>query len=87
LTTGLAREFAKYDITINTVAPPAVESEPLEIIRKKDPQLAEKYIGIIPKGRGAKLEEVADAVWYLSTDNARFITGQVISVNGGSTML
>jgi 2,3-dihydroxy-2,3-dihydro-p-cumate dehydrogenase len=87
LTTGLAREFAQYDITINTIAPPAVESEPLENIRKKDPELAEKYIGIIPKGRGAYEEEIADSVWYLATDKARFITGQVISVNGGSTML
>ena len=87
LTTGLAREFAKYDITVNTIAPPAVESEPLENIRKKDPELAEKYIGIIPKGRGAYEEEIADSVWYLATENARFITGQVISVNGGSTML
>src|SRR4051812_29524595 len=87
MTTGLAREFAQYDITINTIAPPAVESEPLENIRKKDPELAEKYIGIIPKGRGAYEEEIADSVWYLATDKARFITGQVISVNGGSTML
>jgi len=87
LTTGLAREFAKYDITVNTIAPPAVESEPLENIRKKNPELAEKYIGIIPKGRGAYEEEIADSVWYLATENARFITGQVISVNGGSTML
>src|SRR4051794_10271208 len=87
LTTGLAREFAQYDITVNTIAPPAVESEPLENIRKKDPELAEKYIGIIPKGRGAYEEEIADSVWYLATDKARFITGQVISVNGGSTML
>ncbi|MEK4198004.1 SDR family NAD(P)-dependent oxidoreductase [Cytobacillus sp. FSL K6-0265] len=87
LTTGLAREFAKYDITVNTIAPPAVESEPLENVRKKDPKLAEKYIGIIPKGRGAYEEEIADAVWFLATDKAKFITGQVISVNGGSTML
>lgn len=87
LTTGLAREFAPYDITVNTIAPPAVESEPLENIRKKDPELAEKYIGIIPKGRGAYEEEIADSVWYLATDKAGFITGQVISVNGGSTML
>ncbi|MCQ6279951.1 SDR family NAD(P)-dependent oxidoreductase [Bacillus sp. EB600] len=87
IATGLAREFAKYDITINTVAPPAVESEPLENIRKNDPELAEKYIGIIPKGRGAYEEEIADFVRYLATDEARFITGQTISVNGGSTML
>ncbi|MEH7083606.1 SDR family oxidoreductase [Neobacillus drentensis] len=87
LTTGLAREFAKYDITVNTIAPPAVESEPLENIRQIDPDLANKYIGIIPKGRGAYEEEIADSVWFLATDRAKFITGQVISVNGGSTML
>ena len=49
--------------------------------------MAKKMIDIIPKGRGAYEEEIADAVWYLATDRASFITGQVISVNGGSTML
>jgi 2,3-dihydroxy-2,3-dihydro-p-cumate dehydrogenase len=87
LTTGLAREFAQYDITVNTVAPPAVESGALELYRQKDPEMAKKMIDIIPKGRGAYEEEVADAVWYLATEEASFITGQVISVNGGSTML
>jgi len=87
LTTGLAREFAEYDITVNTIAPPAVESEPLQKVKYKDPELAKKYIDIIPKGRGAYVEEIADSVWFLATDRAKFITGQVISVNGGSTML
>ena len=87
LTTGLAREFAQYDITVNTIAPPAVESEPLEKVKASDPELARKYVDIIPKGRGAYVEEIADAVWFLATDRATFITGQVISVNGGSTML
>lgn len=87
LTTGLAREFAQYDITINTVAPPAVESGALEIYKEKRPEMASKMIEIIPKGRGAYEAEVADAVWYLATQEASFITGQVISVNGGSTML
>ena len=56
----------------------------LDIYRKKDPEMAKKYIDIIPKGRGAYEEEIADAVWYLATEEASFITGQVISVNGGS---
>ncbi|PFO05088.1 hypothetical protein COJ85_10210 [Bacillus sp. AFS076308] len=43
-------------------------------------------MNIIPKGRGAYPEEVADAVEFLASDKATFITGQVISVNGGSTM-
>ncbi|MCQ6279938.1 SDR family NAD(P)-dependent oxidoreductase [Bacillus sp. EB600] len=87
LTTGLAREFAEYDITVNTIAPPAVESEPLQKVKDKDPELAKKYIDIIPKGRGAYVGEIADSVWFLATGRAKFITGQVISVNGGSTML
>jgi 2,3-dihydroxy-2,3-dihydro-p-cumate dehydrogenase len=87
LTTGLAREFAQYDITVNTVAPPAVESGALDVYRQKEPEMAKKMIDIIPKGRGAYEKEVADAVWYLATEEASFITGQVISVNGGSTML
>jgi 2,3-dihydroxy-2,3-dihydro-p-cumate dehydrogenase len=87
LTTGLAREFAQYDITVNTVAPPAVESGALDVYRQKEPEMAKKMIDIIPKGRGAYEKEVADAVWYLATEESSFITGQVISVNGGSTML
>ncbi|MFB4160309.1 SDR family NAD(P)-dependent oxidoreductase [Geomicrobium sp. JSM 1781026] len=87
MTTGLAREFAKYDITVNTIAPPAVDCEALDRIRERDDALVDKYIDIIPKGRAARMEEVADAVWYVSTEGASFITGQVISVNGGSNML
>ncbi|MFB4213968.1 SDR family NAD(P)-dependent oxidoreductase [Shouchella sp. JSM 1781072] len=87
MTTGLAREFARYDITVNTIAPPAVDCEALDRIRERDSALVDKYIEIIPKGRAAKMEEVADAVWYVSTKGASFITGQVISVNGGSNML
>lgn len=87
LTTGLAREFAEHDITVNTVAPPAVDCEGLDRIRERDAALVDKYIEIIPKGRAAHKEEVADAVWYLATKGASFVTGQVISVNGGSNML
>ncbi|KAA9027033.1 SDR family NAD(P)-dependent oxidoreductase [Niallia endozanthoxylica] len=87
LTTGLAREFAQYDITVNTVAPPAVESGALELYKQKQPETAKKMIDIIPKGRGAYEEEIADSVLFLASEKTTFITGQVISVNGGSTML
>jgi len=87
LTTGLAREFAHFDITVNTVAPPAVESGALELYKQNEPETAKKMIDIIPKGRGAYEEEIADSVLFLASKKTTFITGQVISVNGGSTML
>ena len=83
----MVESLLQYDITVNTVAPPAVESEPLRFIETKRTRISEKIFDIIPKGRGAYDEEIADAVWYLATEEAWFITGQVISVNGGSTML
>jgi 2,3-dihydroxy-2,3-dihydro-p-cumate dehydrogenase len=97
LTTGLAREFAKKDITVNTVAPTTVETPWVKnMIRGgmskgdyvSDPDgKIDKYFRMIPKGRGAEVSEVASLVSYLGLQEAGFITGQVISINGGSTML
>ena len=87
ITTGLAREFALDGITVNTVAPtgvqtPFVESRPPEAVDR-----FEKTRQLIPLGRFATTAEVASAVLYLASEEASFITGQVVSVNGGSTML
>lgn len=87
LTTGLAREFAQDGITVNTVAPCAVNTEQLAAIAEKLPDLAAKFLSVIPMGRAAEMSEVASMVAYLATAEAAFVTGQVISVNGGSTML
>ena len=87
LTTGLAREFARDGITINTVAPCAVNTEQLAAIAEKFPELATKFLSVIPMGRAAEMTEVASMVSYLASAEAAFVTGQVISVNGGSTML
>jgi 2,3-dihydroxy-2,3-dihydro-p-cumate dehydrogenase len=87
LTTGLAREFARDGITINTVAPCAVNTPQMVEITQKAPALAAKFVSVIPLGRPAEMEEVASMVSYLSSSEASFVTGQVISVNGGSTML
>lgn len=87
LTTGMAREFAKDGITVNTVAPCAVNTPQMVAITKSDPALAAKFVSVIPMGRPAEMEEVASMVSYLASAEASFVTGQVISVNGGSTML
>lgn len=89
LTTGLAREFIGAGITVNTVAPSMIATEQVAAI-VANPELApllSKITDTIPAGRPGTMAEVASMVAYLASDEATFVTGQVISVNGGSSML
>jgi 2,3-dihydroxy-2,3-dihydro-p-cumate dehydrogenase len=87
LTTGLAREFATCGITVNTVAPCMIATPPVKKLMGTGNALVQKFTDVIPMGRPGEMEEVASMVAYLASDEASFVTGQVISVNGGSTML
>ena len=87
LTTGLAREFATKGVTINTVAPCMVSTPPVKAAMAQGLPGFQRFQDVIPMGRPGEVEEVASMVAYLATPEASFVTGQVISVNGGSTML
>src|SRR5712691_4999693 len=87
LTTGLAREFAPYRITVNTIAPSATDTEGVAHWETQDPEYFNAIRSLIPMGRFASMEEVAAAMAFVASDEAAFITGQVLSVNGGSSML
>lgn len=87
MTTGLAREFAKDGITVNTVAPCVVATPQLDEVARRDPELVRKVIEVVPMGRPGTMQEIASMVAYLASEEASFVTGQVISVNGGTTML
>jgi 2,3-dihydroxy-2,3-dihydro-p-cumate dehydrogenase len=83
---GLAREYARDGITVNTVAPSATATPDLERFLAEQPEAAKAFLRVIPIGRPAALQEVASAVAYLASEEASFITGQVLSVNGGANM-
>lgn len=87
MTTGLAREFAPDGITVNTVAPCAVQTQQLEDIRAVNPGLIDQVTAIIPLGRPAAEHEIAGMVAYLTGKDGGFVTGQVLSINGGTAML
>lgn len=75
-TKALARELAKRKITVNCIAPGIIDSDMTE-------EIPEEIIKQIPLKRIGKPEEVASLVKYLMSEDAGYITGQVISVNGG----
>lgn len=88
LATGMAREFAQDGITVNVVAPCIVETPGVTAARATPArEIVEKMTAVVPMGRAARMEEVASMVCYLASEEASFVTGQVISVNGGSTMI
>ena len=76
-TKALALELAKRRITVNCVAPGLIETDMV------DPALAEEILKLIPARRAGRPEEVAAAVSYLCSDQAGYVTRQVLSVNGG----
>jgi 3-oxoacyl-[acyl-carrier protein] reductase len=76
-TRSLSLELAKRKITVNSVAPGLIETEMIEGLPK------EEVSRLIPMGRLGRPEEVAGVVGFLFSSEAGYITGQVISVNGG----
>ncbi|UAL54322.1 SDR family oxidoreductase [Bacillus sp. CMF21] len=77
---ALAKELAPSGIRVNAIAPGAVATDMLQSFSEEDLADLEEEI---PLGRIGKPEEIADAVLFLSSNHASYITGQVLSVNGG----
>lgn len=83
LTKSLAQELGSRNITVNAVAPGFIETDMTAGLRD---DLKQKMLAAIPLGRFGKPEDVAYAVRFLASDEASYITGHVLRVNGGMYM-
>ena len=83
LTRTLANEVASRGVTVNCVSPGFVDTEILKTVDKKTLQ---GMVENIPLGRMGRTNEIASAVYFLSSEESAYITGQVLHVNGGLTM-
>ena len=82
-TKALAQEGAKFGITVNAVAPGYVDTE---MVRAVPEDVLQKIIARIPMGRLGHADDIARGVVFLTADEADFITGSTLSINGGQHM-
>ncbi len=82
-TKALAQEGARFGITVNAIAPGYVDTD---MVRAVPADVLQKIIARIPAGRLGKAEDIARGVVFLTADEADFITGSTLSINGGQHM-
>ena len=80
LTKAAALELGSRGVTVNAIAPGFIETDMTETLPQ---EVRDKYLERIPLGRLGSAQAIADAVAYLASDQAEYITGQVLGINGG----
>ncbi|MDH5747730.1 MAG: SDR family oxidoreductase [Rhodospirillales bacterium] len=83
-TKSLAREMARYNVTVNCVCPGPTDTP---LLAAEPEKFLEAFKRATPMRRFAKPEEIADAILFFADDTSSFVTGQVLSVSGGLTMV
>lgn len=83
LTKSMAKELASRNITVNAIAPGFVETEMTDVLSDS---VKEAAVATIPLGKFGQVEDIAEAVVFLASDRAKYITGQVLCVDGGIAM-
>ncbi len=87
LTRSMASSLAENRIRVNGVALGSVMTSTLRAALKERSELRDEMVHVTPLGRIGEVEEVANAVAYLASDEASFVTGQILAVDGGRTVL
>lgn len=83
LTKAVAAEYARRGVRVNTVCPGGIDTDGMRYYLKSMPEMRDKTLNAHAMGRLAKPEEIADAVVYLCSEQASFITGHDLVVDGG----
>ena len=83
MTKALAQEMASRGVTVNAVAPGYIDTDMTKVLPE---EVRAKILASVPLGRMGKPEDIAAAVKFLASEDAAYITGQVIAVNGGMYM-
>lgn len=84
LTKTAALEYAKSGIRVNAVCPGVIQTSMVERVTGNRPEVLEKMIAAEPIGRSGRPEEIAEAVVWLCSDAASFVTGHAMAVDGGA---
>jgi 3-oxoacyl-[acyl-carrier protein] reductase len=83
LTKALAQEMGSRGITVNAVAPGYIDTDMTKVLPD---EVKQKILAAVPLGRMGTVKDVAEAVKFLASEEAGYITGQVLAVNGGMYM-
>ncbi|NIJ08778.1 acetoacetyl-CoA reductase [Sphingomonas vulcanisoli] len=82
-TKALAQEGAKFGVTVNAIAPGYIDTD---MVAAVPPEVLEKIVARVPVGRLGQAHEIARGVAFLCSENAGFVTGSTLSINGGQHM-
>ena len=86
MTKAAALEYAKKNIRINAVCPGYTDTNMLRQLLEVKPEIEDKLKNHIPMGRFGKATEVATAIGWLASDQTQFMTGQTLSLDGGTSL-
>ncbi len=86
MTKSAALEYARKNIRINAVCPGFTHSALLDQLISSSPNMDEKLKRFIPMGRFGEASEIAEAICWLGSENSKFITGQTITLDGGTSL-